>query len=283
MSITSPPAGALQTGWRLASPEAAPEPILGLRLLRYEAEGRPGALPAITGLRLQAVGVPEATMVEDLRAGLTCLVDLPPGPRRILVTDPARRFLPAALTVVVPPRFPPRPTLGGAGNTAPRPAPPPRLTLRLRPSPSRAIPAGMTAVIGTLRDAAGRTVALGRLDCGSVMEGRPVRIVTWTDAEGRFALLLPGEAPRLDQPPPPPRPRPLEVALPVPGLAAALAADFLAALPDDLDGMEPVRQEGLFHPAAFRPLDADGQPAETPAGTLPIRPGRTIRWDLLAG
>ncbi|WP_439595157.1 hypothetical protein [Falsiroseomonas sp.] len=268
----------LLPAWRLAPPSRlAVEPILGIRALRYEGEGRPGALPAIAGLRLQAQGVPGASCSFDPLTGLTFLQELPPGPRRLLLTDPERRYMPAALSVDVPSRFPARPTLGAA----PEAAPPLRLSLRLRPSPCRAVPAGMTAVIGRLRDRAGRGIPLGRLECETMLPEGRLRIVTWTDAEGSFALLLAGEATRLDAPPPRPVARALQVSLPRPTLAAALAADFLGALPEGLDRLTPARQEELFVPCPVQPCDAEGQPAETSAGLLPIRPGRTIRWDLV--
>lgn len=74
---------------RLAPPSGAEAvPVLAVQALRYEAEGRPGALPAMSGLRLQAVGLPGFETGFDPVTGLTFLRDLPPGPRRILVTDP---------------------------------------------------------------------------------------------------------------------------------------------------------------------------------------------------
>lgn len=282
----------LLPAWRFAPPpRIQAEPALSVHALRYEAEGRPGGLPAIAGLRLQAVGVAGAEQGFDPISGVTSLHELPPGPRRILVTDPQRRYLPAALTVVVPSRFPARPTAPQSGIGAPpRGANAPqaragaalRVSLRLRPSPGRAIPAGMTAVIGRLRDARGRGIALGRLECATLLHGQLVRLVTWSDADGSFALLLPGEAPRLDAPPPAPVSRGLEVRVPVPALAAALATDFLAALPDGLDGMDEGRQALLFTPCPVQLRAADGTPCDQPAGLLPIRPGRTIRWDLVA-
>jgi hypothetical protein len=274
-------AAGLLPAWRLAPPPrpVAGEPILGIRALRYEAEGRPGALPAIAGLRLHAVGVGGTVQSFDTVTGLNFLQDLPPGPRRILVTDPERRFLPAAATISIPARFPGRPTLGA---DAPERAALPRLTIRLRPSPSRAIPVGMTAVIGRLCDRAGRGIALGRLECTTVLQGEPARVITWTDSDGGFALLLSGEAPRLDAPPPPPVARGLTVSRPSPILAAALASDFAGAQPDDLDAMAPEHLATLFTPCAVRLHAADGQAADCAPGHLPIRPGRTMRWDLIA-
>ncbi|MDO9501092.1 hypothetical protein [Falsiroseomonas sp.] len=277
----------LLPAWCMAPPPAAlAQPVLSVHALRYVAEGRPGALPAIAGLRLQAMGIANTEHGFDSATGLTFLRDLPPGPRRILVTDPQRRYLPAALTVVVPSRFAVRPTASPPGEAsqygALRGGAPLRVSIRLRPSPSRAVPDGMTAVIGRLRDQQGRGIALGRLECTTLLHGQPVRLVTWTDTDGSFALLLPGEAPRLDMPPPPPVARRLEVRVPVPALAAALAADFLGALPDGLDGMAAEQVALLFTPCAVQLRAADGAPGDQPPGLLPIRPGRSIRWDLVA-
>jgi hypothetical protein len=259
---------------RNATP-ALPHPILQIRPLRYLAEGHPGALPPVQGLRVQVQGSLAARSEQEAQSGLLRIQDLPAGPRRILLTDPERRFLPLALNVTVPPRLPTRPTIA-----APPSAPLPRPTVLLRSAPGRAIPAGMTAVIGTLRDAAGHGIALGMLTVMSVLEGRPARIVTWTAEDGSFALWLPGEAPGLDTPAPPPVTRSFALHLPTPALAAALAADFLGALPADLDGSAATTRPNLFRPATAQLLGPDGTPAAAEPGLLPIRPARTQRWDL---
>ena len=267
MSVTG-----LRPAWQLATrpPLPVPEPILGIRALAYQGEGRPGLLPAIAGLRVQAIGIVGARPFWDAATGQTRFDEMPPGTRRILVSDPDRRFLPAALTLEIPARHPARPT--AANDQAP--GPPPRRTVLLRPAPGRAIPAGMTAVIGTLRDAAGRGIALGRLACATGPEGRAATWVTWTDSDGGFALLLPEGDPAA-------RSCALAVHVPVPALAAALARDPLGALPPDLDAHDPDRMTGLFLPRAIVPHAPVGATATVPHGELPIRPGRTMRWDLV--
>lgn len=262
----------LRPAWQLSTRPALalPEPILGIRALQYQGEGRPGLLPAIAGLRIQVIGVVGARPAWDAVSGQTCFDDLPPGARRILVSDPERRYLPAALTVDIPSRHPARPTIA----SAPPMGPPPRRTVLLRPAPGRAIPAGMTAVIGRLRDAAGRGIALGRLACATGPQGRAATCITWTDGDGGFALLLPEGDPGA-------RSCGLSVHVPLPALAAALARDPLGALPPDLDAHDPDQVSGLFMPRAVRPHAPDGQPSEAGPGQLPIRPGRTMRWDLV--
>jgi hypothetical protein len=249
------------------------EPVLRLRALRYLAEGHPGLASPVAGLRVQPVGVPGIGAEWDAVSGETLFAELPPGPRRILVTDPERRFLPAALNLVIPHRFPPRPT---SGLPAPR-LQPLALTLRLRAAPSRALPPDQTAVIGTVRDRAGRGVPLARIACATVLEGRATEAVTWSAADGTFVLPLPGEDASKG-----PLARAVNVHVPVPDLSARLSLDFLGALPPDLDRAS-AEAGGLFRRVLVTPLAADGTPAEAPAGMLPLRPRRSIRWDLVVG
>jgi hypothetical protein len=253
--------------------------MLQVRPLRYVAEGYPGALPPILGLRALALGVAGATAIQDPRTGMVVFQDLPPGTRRFLLSDPERRFLPVAVTIAVPSRHPSRPT---AREPAPasRTADPslPRPTVLLRPAPGRAVPTGMTAVIGTLRDSAGHAVPLGALIVETVMEGRPATVATWTAEDGTFAIWLPGEAG--PGAPPPATQRRFSLRRPTPALAAALAQDFFGALPADLDAATIRARDDLFQDANARLLGADGTLAEARPAHLPIRPARTQRWDL---
>jgi hypothetical protein len=258
-------------GWSLGlrrEPEAPP-PILGIAGLRYLAEDLPGVLPPVAGLRATAQGIVGAKPGFDAFTGQVTFQDLPPGPRRILITDPEARFLPAAIEVDIPPRLPARPTAAAQTPSAE----PPRRTVLLRPHPGRAVPDGVTAVIGTVRDAAGRAVPLARLAAATRIEGRPAQVVTFAAADGAFVLLLPG-APRgagaVEM-------RGLVVSRPVERLAAALAADVLSGLPAGPQGTPP---PALFAPASFVLHGADGMAAEAPAGQVPLRPGRTTRWDI---
>jgi hypothetical protein len=264
-----------QSPWRLGVRTATPpgEAILGIRALAYRAEGQPGALPPVAGLAMKAAGIIGARPAWDAASGQMRFHDLPPGPRRILVTDPERRFLPAAVMVEVPDRYPPRPTAGGP--PVPVPSHPVRRTVLLRPAPGRAIPTGMTAVIGTLRDATGRGIALARLAAST--DAGLMRVVTWTDEAGGFALLLPDSEAGI-----PPATCALAVHAPAASLAAALAVDPLGALPADLDQLDPDGPHSPFEPRPVAILAPDGTVAAGPAGALPLRPGRTVRWDLLA-
>lgn len=263
-----------QSAWGLGSGAAMPpgEPILGIRALPYRAEGQPGAMPPIPGLVMKAIGIIGARPAWDAASGQVRFADLPPGPRRILVTDPERRFLPAAVMVQVPDRFPQRPTAGGP--PIPVPAHPVRRTVLLRPASGRAIPPGMTAVIGTLRDGAGRPIPLGRL--AATTDAGLMRVVTWTDEAGGFVLLLPDTESGT-----PPATCTIVVHIPLPHLASALAADMLSALPPDLDQQDPDGPNSLFERRSVITLAPDGVQAEAPSGSLALRPGRTIRWDFV--
>lgn len=256
-----------QLGWSLAKAAQSPPAVLTLRALRYVAEGHPGLLPALPGLRATAGGVPGQI---DAAGGFFAWSELPPGPHRVLVTDPDGRAMPMAAAVTVAPPHPPRPTRAAP----PAELAPPRLTLRLRPAPGRAIPPDLTAVIGHVRTQQGQPIALARLQCETLVDGRPARFVTWSARDGGYVLLLPGDdrsrAPLF---------RRLVAHRPTPALAAALAADVLAGMPTGLDTSPP--EACGFVPATLVPHGADGRPAEAAPGLLPLRPGRTIRWDLI--
>lgn len=265
--------GIRQASWAFAAPPRPRiEPVLGLRALRYVAEGHPGQLPPLVGLRVTAVGLPGAVAEWDGMTGESVFGVLPPGPRRLLVTDPDRRYLPAALDVVVPSRLPARPTAA----QHPPAGDPLHLAVRLRPAPGRALPPDVTAVIGTVRDAAGRVIPLARIACATVVDGRETEAVTWSAADGAFVLPLPGEdagqAPVV---------RSLTLHLPVPELARALAIDFLGALPADLD-RAPAEAGRLFRAARYSLADAAGAAPDAPKGMMPLRLRRSIRWDIVA-
>src|SRR5690348_4550846 len=76
--------------------------VFGVRAVRYMGEAVASG-PVIEGLRVVAVDCAEAPMFHS-STGLYAFVRLPPGPRRIEVTDPARRFSPTAVTATIPDR-----------------------------------------------------------------------------------------------------------------------------------------------------------------------------------
>ncbi len=257
--------------------------VLGLRALRHVAVGRPPAGPPIGGLEMRAISAVERAGWHA-STGIYGFLKLPPGARRVLVVDPAARFQAAAFEVVVPDRAAVRAALE-SGIAAPDMAPRPLLRdIALHEAPTATIPAGMTAVFGQVRDAAGRPVALARLALNTLVEGTMRRHLTWSAADGSYALRLPGERPDAIGGDPPWRVnRPLTVHAPRAPLAAALAADFLGALPAERDALDPDDPAGPFARRGFALRSAEGQTRTGNAGadpTLPLLGGRAARWDI---
>ncbi|WP_270937915.1 hypothetical protein, partial [Falsiroseomonas oryzae] len=126
--------------------------VVALRAMRYVAQDRPAAGPPVEGLRVEAVGATERPGWHA-STGLYGFLKLPPGPRRLVVTDPAGRFQPAAVQLTVPDRSAVRARLE-AGATSPDMTP--RALLRdvaLHAAPTAPIPPGLTAVTGQVRGA----------------------------------------------------------------------------------------------------------------------------------
>ena len=66
--------------------------MLGLRPLRYVSEGVAAVGPAIEGLRVVAVGAAEIPVFHQ-STGLYGFLHLPPGDRRIEISDPLQQLL----------------------------------------------------------------------------------------------------------------------------------------------------------------------------------------------
>jgi hypothetical protein len=257
--------------------------VLGLRVLRYVAEARPPAGPPVDGLRVEALGAAERAGWH-VSTGIYGFLRLPPGPRRLLVSDPAGRFQPAAFEVTVPDRGAVRLRLeAGVANpdTAPRAA---LREVALHAAPTAPAPPGLTAVTGQVRDAAGHGVALARLVLTTNLEGALRRHVTWTGPDGAYALRLPGERPDTIGGDPPWRvTRNLDLHCPRAPLAAALARDFAAGLPPERDAIDPDAPGSPFERRGFVLRSPDGTtrtgvPGDDP--TLPILGGQSSRWDI---
>src|SRR5437667_3804365 len=77
--------------------------MLGLRPLRYVSEGVAAVGPAIEGLRVVAVGAAEIPVFHQ-STGLYGFLHLPPGDRRIEISDPLQQLLAWAITAAVPDR-----------------------------------------------------------------------------------------------------------------------------------------------------------------------------------
>jgi hypothetical protein len=257
--------------------------VLALRPLRHVAIGRPAAPPPVEGLRVAAEGVAERPGWHP-ETGLYGFLRLPPGPRRLLVTDPAGRFQPAVFSVVVPDRSAVRRRLE-AGIAAPDMAPRPLLReVELHAAPTAPLVPGTTAAWGQVRDAAGQPVALARLMVSTLVDGAVRHHLSWSAADGSYALRLPGERPDIIGGDPPWRAtRQLVVHAPRSALAAALAQDFLGALPAERDAIDLDAPGAPFERRAFALRDArgirrTGAPGNDP--TLPIFGGQQTRWDI---
>jgi hypothetical protein len=257
--------------------------VLGLRVLRYVAQDRPFAGPLMDGLRVEAVGAAERAGWHAT-TGIYGFLRLPPGPRRLLVTDPAGRFQPAAFDVTVPDRSTVRLRLE---QGVPEPDMAPRALLRdvaLHGAPTAPIPPGLSVVTGQVRDAAGRGVSLARLMLTTNLDGALRRQVTWSAPDGAFAFRLPGERPDTIGGDPPWRvTRALVAHVPRAPLAAALARDLLAALPAERDAIDPDAGGSPFERRGFLLRHPDGTtrtgvPGSDP--TLPILGGQSSRWDI---
>lgn len=251
--------------------------VLGVRALRYTGEGRPLAGPPIERLSIAAIGSPERPSYHD-STGLYGFLKLPAGARRIEITDPARRVLPWAITATVPDRSAIRAALQ-AGVAPPSLPAPLLLDVALRPAPGAPLPPGLTAIWGMVREmASGSPVPLARIACATVGGS----VVTYTQRDGGFVLVLPLEKPAsLASPPVLEFPRALTLHVPKPPLAGVLAvASFVGALPADLDTLDPDDPAGPFAARQYRLRKGDGTLIAGPNPDLPVRAAQQSRWDI---
>jgi len=252
--------------------------MLGLRPLRYTGEGRPLAGPPIEGLRVTAVGSPERPSYHD-STGLYGFLRLPAGARRIEISDPTRRVLPWAITANVPDRSTIRAALQ-AGVTPPSSPAPLLLDVALRPAPGAPLSPGLTAIWGIVRESSsGAPVPLARIACATAGGGS---VATYAQRDGGFVIVLPLEKPSsLAQPPVFDFPRALTLHAPKPPLAAALGgANFVGALPADLDTLDPNAATSPFAARQYRLRKGDGTLIAGPNPDLPVRAAQQSRWDI---
>lgn len=251
--------------------------IFGLRPLRYLSEGASPASSVIEGLRVVAVGCAERP-VFHATTGLYGFLKLPPGPRRIEINDPANRYLPWAITAILPDRSI---ICRALEQGLPPPATPKPLLadVALRPLPDAPLPPGLTAIWGIVRETTGQPVPLTRIACDTVGGGK---IVTYSLADGAFVLVLPGEKPAsLATPPVFDFPRALTVHSPKPALAASLRGlGFLASMPADLDSLDPNAAGSPFQLRQYRLTDAAGTVTPGPNPNLPVRAAQRSRWNI---
>ncbi len=259
--------------------------VLAVRPRRYLGDDTPPALATVAGLRVRVAGFSERPHWH-VSTGLYGFLRVPPGEWRVEVDDPARRFLPQALSTVVPDRRGVREVLE-AGGTPPAGSPGPRLLdLAMRPSPEMALPPGSTLLWGVLRQATGgRPVAGAYLTLETVSQGGADTVSTLSGTDGGYALVLPGEV--IDRSLNPPRrqfERVLRVFRPRPALAAILAErGLLAGQPANVFALSALQRAALFESSDFR-LRAGNGVLRTPANgqnpLLPVLVGQRGRWDI---
>ena len=251
--------------------------VLGVRPLLYVGEGVAGRPPVIEDLRVVAVGAPE-TPIFHAETGLYGFLRLPSGPRRIEISDPARRFMPWATVVQVPDRAAIRAALerGAPSPSTPRPT---LIDLALRRAPSTALPPGLTAVWGVVRETTGKPVPLARISCATAGGGE---VVAYSTRDGAYVLVLPAEKPSsLAEPPKFVFPRALRLHAPKKGLAAAMAGpSFVGALPADLDDLDLIDPAGPFLARDHRLRNSAGAVLAGPHPDLPVQAGQRTRWDI---
>ncbi len=251
--------------------------VLGVRPLLYVGEGVAGQAPVIEGLRVVAMGAPE-TPIFHAETGLYGFMRLPPGPRRIEISDPAQRLMPWATTVQVPDRALIRAALerGGPPSSTPRPT---LVDLVLRRAPATALPPGLTAVWGVVRESTGKPVPLARISCATAGGGE---VVAYSARDGAYVLVLPAEKPAsLAEPPKFVFPRALRLHAPKAALAAAMAGpSFVGAMPADLDDLDLTDPAGPLLARDHQLRASDGALLAGPHPDLPVRAAQRIRWDI---
>jgi hypothetical protein len=251
--------------------------VLGVRALRYTGQAMPPLAPAIEGLRVVAVGAAELPTFHTA-TGLYGFTRLPPGPRRIEISDAAQGFQPYATTAAVPDRRP----IGQAleAGTAPPLVPPPLLVdVALRLTPVAPTSPGMTVVWGVVREASGAPVPLARIACATVAGGT---VVGYANGDGSYLLALTRERPAsLATPPQFVFQRALTLHAPSTAIADRLvSAGFVGGMPADLDGIDPNAPGSPFTARTFQLRAADGTLTPGPNPTLPVLAAQRTRWDI---
>lgn len=260
--------------------------VLAVRPLPYRSDQAPLGLGAIPGLAVRAPGQAE-TPIWHPSTGIYGFLGLPPGPVRLEIEDPARRWLPLAASAQVPDRSAIRDRLERGLTPLPGSTGALVLELGMRPGPEQTLPPGSTALWGQVRESAdSRPVPGALLGLDTVLHGAADRVQTLSGPDGTYLLALPGELLDRSHNPPVRRfARALQVESPLPALAAALRGPggFVAGLPADLYGLTQAQRAPLLQSRVFRLRLADGSvlgPAggQNPPATVSI--GERVRWDI---
>jgi hypothetical protein len=268
----------LQWAARRSAERHAVVGLLGVRALRYVGQSVPPNPPAIEGLQVVVAGAAEVPTFHA-ETGLYGFVHLPPGPRRIELSDATGRFQPYAISVVVPDRGQIKQALE-TGGAPPLQLPPLLVDVALHLVPAAPTSPGMTIVWGVVREAAsGAPVPLARIACTTVSGGN---VVGYAGSDGSYLLAFPAERPAsLTTPPQFVFQRTLALHSPRALVAAALAtAGFAGGMPADLDSIDPTAAGSPFMPRNFQLRATDGSVTQGPNPILPVLAAQRSRWDI---
>jgi hypothetical protein len=257
-----------------------------VRPRRYLSDGAPLGLVGVPGLEVRVAGRAESPLWHRT-TGLYGFLSLPPGPTRIEVFDPARRFLPQALSAQVPDRASVREALA-LGQVPPSGGPAARyLDLALRPALEFALPPGATAIWGVVRRRSdGAPVPGALLGLDTVLVGAADRVTTLSGADGCYVLVLPGELLDRSVAPPVRRfDRALTVYTPRPPLAARMTGTqgYVAGLPAGVFGLTVAQRNALYRRSNFQLRADDGSLRPRVGGQDPLTTvsiGERVRWDI---
>jgi hypothetical protein len=254
--------------------------VLGIRLSLYQGEQQPAVALSSGSLSVHASTSNERpTWHEATR--LYGFLRLPSGKCRITAADPSLRLLPWAISAIVPNRSEMRLALERGGSPPPDARTAAALDIALRPAPAAPLLPGLTAIRGVVLEQDDTPLALARLALDTVFDGTPGRVVTWSARDGAFVIVLPGErTSSLHTPPVVSFDRTLTIHTPTPALSARLRGpDYIAALPADLDTLDPDDPAGDFRQRDFRLRDPDGALSAKNAA-LNVRAAQVSRWDI---
>jgi hypothetical protein len=169
---------------------------LAVRPVAYLGAGASGPFEPpvgpIEGLTLRSTSDRRAPV---LHVATDCygFVDLVPGAHRVHLSDARGRFLPRAITAVVPDRRPLGAAIARGAAVLPSVPAPPLVRAWLRPAPGQAVLG--TALLGTVRSATGEALPFAWIR----VEAAQGRFVTYSDARGEYlaplAFLRPVVAP----------------------------------------------------------------------------------------
>jgi hypothetical protein len=278
--------------------------LLALRPVLYQSEARPPRPLAHGNLQIRDTRHREVPTWHP-NTGIYGFLHLPYGLRRLHVTDPSGRLLPRALAPTVPDRSPLVQRLREGRPPDSREPAPAYLDLLLRPAIGTPPLPGETQVWGEVRGEDGRPLPSARPALAPRHDGGADTVIGYSDATGRYLLVLPGErteplaSPSADDSADsvpamvdndaapalllPERTVQRAVSVHLLRLPPAADPDPLTAFSADFDVLDPDSATGPYRPATMLSIWQDGQPvvpASDPA-SIAVEIGSRTRWDLV--